>query len=193
MAFDPWIYDTNKDCYIDVGEATVALHDYTVLGTITESQWLQVLNLWQNSTKNPACEVTTGWQLLKSIDITLKPPAEVGGWNLLATIDVTLKPPVEVGGWNLLETIDVTLTPTGFVPECSTNADCPSNKPYCVGGVCVQCRNDADCPEGYECKSGVCVKKGAAFPWQWLAIVGAAIAGVLLLIPKPKKAKEKIK
>ena len=28
-------------------------------------------------------------------------------------------------------------------------------------------------------------------PWKWLAIAGAAIAGVILLIPKPKKAVKK--
>ena len=120
---------------------------------------------------------------------------EAGGWNLLKSIDITLKPPEAIGGWHLLKTIDVTLTPIGVPPppppECETDADCPADKPFCVDGKCVEWRVDADCPEGYICRDGKCVKKEVPFPWQWLAIGGAAILGVILLIPK--KAKEKIK
>ena len=121
MAFDPWSYNKNKDCYIDVNEA-----------------------------KNPACGV------------------EVAGWKLLDTVTVTLAPlGGEVAGWKLLDTMRVTLAP----PE-------------------ISCSVDADCSEGYVCRDGKCVKK-TAFPWQWLAIAGAAIAGVILLIRKPKKAVKK--
>ena len=121
MAFDPWSYNKNKDCYIDVNEA-----------------------------KNPACGV------------------EVAGWKLLDTVTVTLAPlGGEVAGWKLLDTMRVTLAP----PE-------------------ISCSVDADCPEGYVCRDGKCVKK-TAFPWQWLAIGGAFITGVILLIPRPKKAVKK--
>jgi len=117
---------------------------------------------------------------------------EEAGWKRLATRYVTLVPSEEeVGGWKSLVEYTITLTPTGVPPECETDADCPADKPFCVDGKCVECRTGADCPEGYVCKAGKCVKKEAAFPWQWLAIGGVAIAGVLLLIPKPKKAKEK--
>ena len=121
MAFDPWSYNKNKDCYIDVNEA-----------------------------KNPACGV------------------EVAGWKLLDTVTVTLAPlGGEVAGWKLLDTMRVTLAP----PE-------------------ISCSVDADCSEGYVCRDGKCVKK-TAFPWQWLAIGGAFITGVILLIPRPKKAVKK--
>ena len=121
MAFDPWSYNKNKDCYIDVNEA-----------------------------KNPACGV------------------EVAGWKLLDTVTVTLAPlRGEVAGWKLLDTMRVTLAP----PE-------------------ISCSVDADCSEGYVCRDGKCVKK-TAFPWQWLAIGGAFITGVILLIPRPKKAVKK--
>lgn len=104
---------------------------------------------------------------------------EVGGWKRLATRYVTLIPSEEeVRGWKRLTEYTITLTPTGVEPP-------PPPPPTC--------ETDADCPEGYVCKDGKCVKKEVAFPWQWFAIGGAAIAGVILLIPKPKKVKEKIK
>jgi len=168
MAFDPWSYDSDKDCYISVAEATVALHDYSYLGTITEAQWLQVFNLWQNGTKNPACGVTTGWVEIGSLEFTLTPPV-LGGWVEIGSIEFTLTPPV-TGGWEEIGEMEFELIPEGFIPTCSV---------------------DADCPEGYVCKDGKCVKKEAVFPWKWLAIAGAAIAGVILLIPRPKKAKER--
>lgn len=133
---------------------------------------------------------------------------EIGGWQLLKSIDVTLKPPEEVGGWNLLKTIDITLTPKGVLPctpgttkcvgydlcTCSAAGEWKLTKQNATecGYVPPVCSVDADCPVGYVCKDGKCVKK-AAFPWQWVAIGGAAIAGVILLIPRPKKAKEKVK
>ena len=55
--------------------------------------------------------------------------------------------------------------------ECCTNADCPSDRPYCVNNKCVQCRNDDDC-SGYdpnthtklvcECPSG-CTLTGSSY------------------------------
>jgi len=141
MAFDPWSYNKNKDCYIDVNEA-----------------------------KNPACGVeVAGWKLLDTVTVTLAPlGGEVAGWKLLDTVTVTLAPlGGEVAGWKLLDTMRVTLAP----PE-------------------ISCSVDADCSEGYVCRDGKCVKK-TAFPWQWLAIGGAFITGVILLIPRPKKAVKK--
>lgn len=59
-------------------------------------------------------------------------------------------------------------------------------------GVPPECETDADCVEkygeGYVCRNGKCVREGE-FPWMWLAIGGAALAGAILLIPK-EKAKE---
>jgi len=72
-------------------------------------------------------------------------------------------------------------------PECETDADCPEGY-VCENGLCVPaeaCTVDADCPEGYVCKAGKCVKK-EAFPWQWLAIGGAAIAGGILILTGKK-------
>jgi hypothetical protein len=181
MAFDPWSYDTDKDCYISMSEAMAAVNDYNY-GVITQSQSLQVVNLWQNGTKNPACGIGD-WQLLATKTFTIQ-PSITGDWQLLATKTFTIQPST-TGDWQELASKTFTVTPEGYVPPvtCSVDADCPENE-VCKGGKCV-------CAEGYERNaSGVCVKK-TAFPWQWVAIAGAAIAGVILLIPKPKKAKEK--
>lgn len=32
--------------------------------------------------------------------------------------------------------------------DCATDADCPTEQPYCVQSMCVECRVSADCPEG---------------------------------------------
>jgi hypothetical protein len=49
--------------------------------------------------------------------------------------------------------------------ECRTNDDCPSSRPHCrVGnsdprdGLCYQCLEDLDCPEGNLCEDGECVE-----------------------------------
>jgi len=53
--FDPWVYDTDGDCYISASEALAAVHDWQWMGTITEAQANQVVALWQSGTRNPAC------------------------------------------------------------------------------------------------------------------------------------------
>jgi len=57
MAFDPWVYDQNEDGYISEAEKAQAEADYQN-GVITMSNLMAVVNLWQNSTKNPACGVS---------------------------------------------------------------------------------------------------------------------------------------
>lgn len=54
MAFDPWTYDTDKDCYISASEKDKAAADYQS-GKITMSNLMAVVNLWEWGTKNPAC------------------------------------------------------------------------------------------------------------------------------------------
>jgi len=49
----------------------------------------------------------------------------------------------------------------------------------------IVCTIDADCPEGYVCKDGKCVKK--AFPWEWLAIGGAVVAGSIMILTGMRK------
>jgi len=45
----------------------------------------------------------------------------------------------------------------GIGVECQTNEDCRDpEKPYCVNGRCVECRNDGDCEEGELCIKGEC-------------------------------------
>jgi len=193
MAFDPWSYDADKDCFISMSEAMAAVHDWESLGIITEAQANQVVALWQNGTKNPACGIGD-WQLVATKTFTIQ-PSTTGDWQLLATKTFTIQPSI-TGDWQLLVTKTFTVTPEGFIPTCSVDSDCSADKPYCVGGVCVECRNDADCPEGYVCKGGKCVKKEAAFPWGWILAIGAIIAAIALWptkkpTEKPTEKKEK--
>ncbi len=37
-------------------------------------------------------------------------------------------------------------SPSG--PECYSDSNCNSSRPYCVAGSCVECRSIADCPQG---------------------------------------------
>ena len=90
-------------------------------------------------------------------------------WAVLKTVDVILGPSEEVvGGWKVLKTVDVILYPKGYIPECET---------------------DADCPPGYKCVNGECVKEEVEgeFPWQWLVIGGLGVASVILLMPQKEK------
>ena len=147
MAFDPWVYDQNKDCYISEAEKAQAEADYQN-GVITMSNLMAVVNLWLNSTRNPACgtpPVFDPWAYDTDGDCyisTAEKDQAIADWqsgvitmsNAMAVVNL----------WNQ-----------------------HTRNPACGGPL----------PE--------------EFPWKWLAIAGAAIAGVILLIPGPKKAKEK--
>lgn len=54
--FNPWVYDTDGDCYISESEKNQAMADLDD-GIITLSDALAVVNLWVMDTRNPACEV----------------------------------------------------------------------------------------------------------------------------------------
>ena len=65
--------------------------------------------------------------------------------------------------------------------------NCPGTKPT------VECTIDAECPEGYECKNGICVKKtafGKMSMWQ-IGMGAGAILGVLVLFGQKLRKKEK--
>ena len=47
----------------------------------------------------------------------------------------------------------------------------------------VVCSVDADCPEGYVCQNGVCVKKEEEIPW---ALLGIGALALIALAPKRK-------
>lgn len=52
--FDPWDYDLNVSCYIETDEMQTAIDDW-VSNIIDTHQLLQVINLWSEGTRNPAC------------------------------------------------------------------------------------------------------------------------------------------
>jgi hypothetical protein len=110
------------------------------------------------------------WALLDTKIITLSPSEEeIEGWKLLDTKIITLSPSEEeIEGWKLLDTKIVTLSlPT------------------------IECSTDADCPEGYVCVGGVCVKKKAGLPLAPFALGGAAAVGIILISSRKKEQKGK--
>lgn len=54
VLFDPWQYDTDESCYIEIEEQLEAVKDY-MAGIITIDQLNQVTSLYTNGTRNPAC------------------------------------------------------------------------------------------------------------------------------------------
>jgi len=108
------------------------------------------------------------WVEVDAQTITLEPSEAVGNWVPIDEKTMTLEPSEAVGNWVQISEMDVTLTPEGVVP------------PTCV--------TDTDCPVGYKCVNGKCVKEGPAeLRWEWLLIGGgvALAAGMLLAKKQP--------
>ena len=122
----------------------------------------------------PSEEEIAGWKLLDTKWVTLAPSEEeIAGWKLLDTKFVTLVPSTEeISGWKLLKTESVTLKPHGLPSVCTV---------------------DADCPPGYKCVNGKCVKEEEEkpFAWEWVLAGVLGVGGLILLIPKKKKKTEK--
>jgi len=67
IGFNPWVYDTDGDCYISNAEAMAAQHDWQ-MGIITVSNATEVINLWIMGTKNPACIPTPSPEIAAHIE-----------------------------------------------------------------------------------------------------------------------------
>jgi len=75
--FDPWLYDTDGNCYIEFIEWVKASNDYSN-GLITRAQYDQVAELYQYKTRNPSCPDGGNGDLLSRLK-----SGEVGAnwWN----------------------------------------------------------------------------------------------------------------
>jgi len=113
----------------------------------------------------------------------------LGGWsNPLAEISAPVEPSeVIIAGWKNVSEGSVRLEPSEViiagwkrVSQTTVGLQLP-----------VLCSIDDDCPEGYVCENGVCVRKGTPFPWGWLAVGGGAAAAALLIISAKQKEKKK--
>jgi len=92
---------------------------------------------------------------------------ETPGWgDPLAEVTILVQP-METPGWgDPLAEVTILLAPPGA----------------------QTCSIDADCPEGYLCKDGLCVRKEAGeFPWIWLLVGGLGAAGAAIILSVLKK------
>ena len=62
-------------------------------------------------------------------------------------------------------------------------AHCPIEEPGEPGEPTVGCTTDAECPEGYECQNGICVKKAgiALANITNITKIGLGAAGILIV------------
>ena len=55
---DPWSYDKNKDCLINVNEIDIATQDWTI-DVISLQDVTAIIQLWADTTRNPSCGSAT--------------------------------------------------------------------------------------------------------------------------------------
>lgn len=92
-------------------------------------------------------------------------------------------------GWTEVTEVNAMATvgyPAGWIKVAEVNVVVsPPVPPVCV--------TDADCPAGYICVNGKCVKKPipppSEVPWGWIAAGAAGVGGALLLTEKKKPTK----
>ena len=111
-----------------------------------------------------------GWKELGSLT-SLSIVVLVGGWKELGSL-TSLSIVALVGGWKELGSLTTLIVTI------------PGEPPP------VECSIDSDCPEGYVCQDGICVKevKASAFPWIPVALgVGAAVVAAAALTKKGGK------
>ncbi len=53
---------------------------------------------------------------------------------------------------------DIVCEGVGTATGCTNDGDCSGATPYCVGSVCVECRDNNDCSFGYVCSGNQCVE-----------------------------------
>ena len=114
------------------------------------------------------------WEQIGSIEFTLTPPEIHGGWEQVGEIEFALTPPEVAGGWQKVGEIEFTLYPKGTIPPPIT------------------CKINADCPTGYKCVNGKCVKiSETEIPWKWIGIGTGAVLVTALVIKALPESKEK--
>lgn len=98
--------------------------------------------------------------------------------NLYGRVDIICFKGGFSGYSEVVATKNITLSPSSLPPI---------PPPQNGGGGPVTCSIDADCPAGYTCQDGVCVKTGET-PWTWIAAGALALA---LLLPGKRAKKGK--
>ena len=109
----------------------------------------------------------------------------VGGWSdPLAEMSAPMTPGV-FGGWSKpLAEMSASIAPSEVIIEGWKQV---AEMITTLSPPIVECLIDADCPEGYVCKNGVCVKKGAPLSLGWLLFGGGAAAAAAIIISRRKK------
>ena len=112
--------------------------------------------------------VTATWKQLDSGIITVTPTAV---WKKLDSGIITVTPTL-LAEWKKLGSYTLTVKPTVEPP--------PPPPP-----VPETCSVDADCPEGYVCKDGKCVK--TEIDWLPIALIGGGVGLMALSGKKPRR------
>lgn len=132
--------------------------------------------------------IVDNWAAVAQASIPVT-PGIVSGWSdPLAQMSVSLEPSeVIIAGWAQLAQTSVRLEPSEIIIAGWKRVSQTTVDLLTPGGACS---TDDDCPEGYVCEDGVCVKKGTPFPWGWLAVIGGAAAGAAAIIKSRQKKKK---
>ena len=127
------------------------------------------------------------WACVAEANVVLALPI-YGGWSPpLSECSVLLAPSEQIiAGWKMVDSCQVILSPSEqIIAGWKRLAEASASLV-----LSIACRTDVDCPEGYVCRDGVCVKMGGEFPWG-LLVGGAAIAGIAVVASRKKKPPEK--
>lgn len=139
-----------------------------------------------------AIVIVGDWAAIAQASISVDPDIIWGGWsNPLAQATLPLVPSETIiAGWKKLHYLEVSLEPSDIIFAGWKRV---AQTTVALLGPALACSTDSDCPEGYVCINGECVRKGTGtsrLPWI-IAGASAAAVGIVLVTtrekPKPKK------
>lgn len=157
--------------YFNMPSTNAKVHIYSYWYSDDDGAWhfddtmtkdVSVVSVWkQLDTMSISILTSATWKKLSSIMITIVPTAV---WKKLDSGTITVSSTISV--WKKLATSSLTIKPSIPVPP-------PIPPP-----VPNTCSVDSDCPEGYVCENGKCVKKETESNW----LIPALVAGGLVLM-----------
>ena len=177
--------------YFTMPSVKVKVHAYSYYYAIDEygyGSWY----LDDEMTKDISCSVVS-WIKLATIGVAISPLTIK--WIKLTTISVSITPLAIAAGWvKLVPTISIPITPLAIVTEWAKLGSLSVGiilktvvLPPPPPPVPETCLVDSDCPEGYVCKDGKCVKEETN--WLPIALIGGGAVALMTLTGKKPKEK----